>query len=273
VFTGERDRGLTEGLFSAESPEMSTDTGAPVVWTESFKLHSFQVDFRRRATLETICRFFQEAAWNHAEALGVGFESLRQQRKVWVLSRLLVNVRDYPCWGDTITVHTWPRPVDGAFAMRDLELHAASGEVLASSASAWLILDEDSRRPQRPGKLLAGFDGYPDRRATDRDPEKLPEVSGTDSQVERPVRYSDIDVNGHVNNARYIAWLLDSYPMEFHQAHAVSQFEINFVGEARAGDILVGARAEIAPGRFSHSMDRAGGSLPVCRARFTWLPV
>jgi acyl-ACP thioesterase len=249
---------------------MSISPANPGVWIEEFKLQSFQVDFRKLASLETLCHVFQEAAWNHAEALGVGFEQLQQQHQIWVLSRLLVNAHQYPRWGETIRIHTWPRPVEGVFAMRDFQMLNSSGEVLVSGSSAWLILDALSRRPQRAGKLLSSFCTDVNHRATERDPEKIAEAANLEPGIELPVRYSDIDVNGHVNNARYVGWLLDSYPFEFHQNHSVSQLEINFLGETRAGDRLTSARAELASGHYFHSLVRAGVPGQVCRARISW---
>jgi acyl-ACP thioesterase len=249
---------------------MSISPENPGVWIEEFKLQSFQVDFRKIASLETLCCIFQEAAWNHAEALGVGFEQLEQQHQIWVLSRLLVNVHQYPRWGETIRIHTWPRPVEGVFAMRDFQMLNSRGEVLVSGSSAWLILDALSRKPQRAGKFLSSFCTDANHRATERDPEKIAEIATLEPGIELPVRYSDIDVNGHVNNARYVAWLLDSYPLEFHQNHSVSRLEINFLGETRAGDRLTSARAEVASGQYFHSLVKAGVSGPVCRARISW---
>jgi hypothetical protein len=40
------------------------------VWTENVRIHSHDVDFNQRATLEAICHDFLEAAWEHAEVLG-----------------------------------------------------------------------------------------------------------------------------------------------------------------------------------------------------------
>ena len=249
---------------------MSISPENPGVWVEEFKLYSFQVDFRKFASLETLCRIFQEAAWNHAEALGLGFEQLQKKQKIWVLSRLLVNVHQYPRWGETICIHTWPRPVEGVFAMRDFQMLNSRGEALVSGSSAWLILDALSRKPQRAAKLLSSFNTDANHRATERDPEKITETAILEPGIELPVRYSDIDVNGHVNNARYVGWLLDSYPIEFHRDHSVSQFEINFLGETRAGDNLTTARAEVEPCHYIHSMAKANGPGQVCRARFSW---
>ena len=63
------------------------------VWTERLRVCSYDVDFTRRATSVSLCRYFLEAAWNHAEALGVGFSHLQQQGRYWVLSRLVLGCR------------------------------------------------------------------------------------------------------------------------------------------------------------------------------------
>jgi medium-chain acyl-[acyl-carrier-protein] hydrolase len=248
----------------------------PPIWTENFKVHSYEVDFKRAATLEKVCRYFQEAAWNHAEALGVGFERLAAEQKLWVLSRLLMNVERYPLWGETIEAQTWPRSVEGPFAMRDFEFFDSGGRRLMGGTSAWLVLAGSSRRPQRVDNLVAALPHHPERRATDRSPQKLAPESGAANsdrearQVE--VRYSDLDVNHHANNSRYLGWLLDCYPREFHQENQVSSCELNYLGETGAGDQL---RVESRPdgrGLFSHEITNQAGAT-VCRGRLSWAPL
>src|SRR6266404_2033681 len=92
------------------------------LWSENFKIHSYEVDFKKQATLESLCRHFQEAAWSHAEELGVGYQRLQAANRIWVLSRLLVKVERPPRWGETVLIHTWPRAARSAFAMRDFEM-------------------------------------------------------------------------------------------------------------------------------------------------------
>lgn len=58
---------------------MSTTASNAPVWTRRLKVCSHDVDFTRRATSVSVCRYFLDAAWNHAEALGVGFDHLASQ--------------------------------------------------------------------------------------------------------------------------------------------------------------------------------------------------
>ncbi len=239
------------------------------LWTEQLRIRSYDVDFTRRATLTSLYRFFLDAAWNHAEALGIGFSHLQSQNKFWVLSRLLLEVETYPLWGGLITLRTWPRRVKTVFAMRDFELLEGEGNRIAAGSSAWLVLDLASKRPQRLHKLAAAMPHLTDAAALDRDPEKLGDVEGWEDVFSAAVRYTDIDVNRHVNASQYISRILDAYPAGFLGQHAVRGLEVNYLGETREGDMLHVRTRQTAAGEFHHSLTKADNS-EVCRARLRW---
>ena len=83
------------------------------------------------------------------------------------------------------------------------------------------------------------------------------------------VRYSDIDVNGHVNNSRYIGWLMDAHAMALHRSHTVKSIEVNYLGETVVGDRLSMLSKEATPGEYWHSMVKADGA-EACRGRIEW---
>jgi acyl-ACP thioesterase len=240
------------------------------VWTETFKVHSYDVDFKQAATVESLCRHFQEVAWNHAEHLGAGYQRLQQENRFWVLSRLLLEITRPPGWGETVTLQTWPRVAKSVFAMRDFEMFDSSGARMVAGTSGWLVLDTKTRRPHRVDKLIAGIKTPADKRALDREPQKLDwsEVGASSRQV--TVQYSDIDVNGHVNNARYIGWLLDSYPLDFHRRHEVTSLEVNFLGELVGVESISVLSKAAAPGEFRHSIALAVTGGEACRATICW---
>lgn len=258
-------------------PAASLGFVTPPIWKETFKIHSYEVDFKRTATLEMICRYFQEAAWNHAEALGVGFEQLAAQQQLWVLSRLFISVYRYPLWRETIDVQTWPRAIEGPFAMRDFEIFDSSQDRIVAGTSGWLVLALASRRPQRVDKLLSHIPDASSRRATGRSPEKLPEERGNEGQNQTDrreihVHHSDLDVNDHVNNSRYLGWLLDSYTAEFHRQNQVSSCEVNYSAETTRGHKLLIESHSTGDGIYTHRISNQAGAV-ACRARLAWQPV
>jgi medium-chain acyl-[acyl-carrier-protein] hydrolase len=242
-----------------------------LVWSESLKIRSYDVDFTGRATSASLFRYFLEAAWNHAEALGVGYRHLASQGKFWVLSRLRIEAQRYPAWGSVGTLRTWPRTGTALFAMRDFEIVDETGTVMVAGASAWVVLDDASKRPQRMTGLLPGREGLSTRAALARDPEKLPGGETWDRHSSATVRYTDIDVNGHVGSSRYVGWILDDYPLEFHRAHSVRVLEVNYLGETLVGESLNIRTRQAGPTEFRHSLAIDNGD-EVCRARLEWMP-
>jgi len=232
-------------------------------------IHSYEVDFKHQASLEAICRLFLEAAWNHAEQLGVGFYHLSAQQRFWVLSRLAIQIDTYPRWGDRVTLTTWPRGAASIFAMRDFELKAANGTRLLGGASAWLVLSAKNKRPQRVDAITGSICGLPGKMALGTNPEKLPALEGGSLQTTMTANYSFIDVNGHVNSASYVGWLLDAYSIEFHRFHSPRHLQINYLSETLAGELISVFTVETKPGNFSHSIKKSNGQ-EVCRACISW---
>jgi acyl-ACP thioesterase len=238
-------------------------------WTEELTIRSYDVDATRRATSLSVCRYFLEAAWNHAEALGLGFSHLQSQGKFWVLARLRCEVRQYPVWGDRVMLRTWPRGLKSVFALRDFELQDETGMRIAAGSSAWLVLDSVSKRPQRLHKVLPSLAALNGKAALGCDPEKLGDNETWGNACPRTVRYTDIDVNKHVNSSRYIGWMLDAYPAGFHLHHWLRVLEVNYVGETLEGEQLIVRTHQSDAAAYIHSLIKPSGS-EVCRARLEW---
>ena len=66
---------------------------------------------------------------------------------------------------------------------------------------------------------------------------KLPQVF--DGREERAMRYSDTDINGHVNNTRYADFVCDALRLEgLPRSRFLSELQIGYTAESRAGDVL-----------------------------------
>jgi len=239
------------------------------VWTERLRVHSYDADFSHRASVPSLCKLFVEAAWRHAEQLGVGFRQLSAQRRFWVLSRMAVEVERYPSWGEEVTLVTWPRDAGSIFALRDFEILSANGGRLVGGSSAWLVLDARTRRPQRMKPIAASIPALTHKSALNQDPEKLDPVKNGRQEMKTTAHYSAVDVNGHVNSVNYVSWILDSYPLEFHRAHCVRSLQINFLCETLGGEEISVLTAKDRTGVFHHSIVKSAGQ-ETCRALMRW---
>ena len=96
------------------------------------------------------------------------------------------------------------------------------------------------------------------------------EKGGATSRIQ--AGYRDLDVNEHVNSARYLEWILEDFNPAFLKGHRLREMEANYMVEALYGDRL-SARCETAPDQtFLHSLARDADGLEVFRARTRWEP-
>lgn len=242
------------------------------VWTEALEIHSYDVDIARKVTMEGLLKYFQEAAWNHAEHLGLGYSHLRRRSQVWMLSRMMVVVDSYPEWGQSVVACTWPRGSKSLLALRDFELLDSKGHRLVGATSGWLVFNLQSRRPQRVEPILGSIQTFPGRRAIGCEAEKLPAAQNPSVPTILKVKYSDLDLNDHVNNATYARWILDSYPVDFHRTHRVRSLTINFLSELDENDSVELGTQEMTDLRMMHTIRRRTDNAESCRAEIVWIP-
>jgi len=133
-----------------------------------------------------------------------------KQRAVWVLSRCEMHVTRYPAAGEKVTVSTFPMPTRLFFFPRYYIITDAQGEMIAKAGTLWLLMDIQTRKSLPPGDVARLI---PDNRDLSV-PMNLPATVGNLQGEERvsvyqPV-YTDLDINGHVNNTRYADWLCNT---------------------------------------------------------------
>jgi acyl-ACP thioesterase len=194
------------------------------------------IDRSDRLTLAATFDFFQEAAISHAEFLGVGRESMARTGQVWILSRMSVLMERRPKYRETVTVRSWPRGWEKLFALRDYDIRDASDTPLVRGRSCWLIIDIEKRRPLRPQAVM---EALPLNEGIDALPSGASGLEPRNSLVkagERKALYSDIDYNGHVNNARYIQWIQDVIEPEQLERAEKMRLDINYLNEIKPGE-------------------------------------
>ena len=97
-------------------------------------------------------------------------------------------------------------------------------------------------------------------------PARLRSIEPT-TMTSRPVVYSDIDFNRHVNTLRYVDLIFDALPIEIIEKNNGLRIDLNFIAEARYGETLtIGAIEEGNIWQFDISSDRAK---TLCRAKIT----
>ena len=189
----------------------------------------------------------QEIAYWAAHELGFGYDDLHVHHTAWVLSRLHFHFENPPKWRDDVRLYTWHKGADGLFYLRDFILQDAAGNRLVTGTSSWVVIDERTRRLVRPEELQDKLStGCVEDAIAERAPKvAMPKAGPVVRQAHQPVPefagahtvlYSDIDIIGHTNNARYMVWAMDCLDYETVSTRRVRDAYVNFNKETTPGD-------------------------------------
>lgn len=195
-------------------------------------------DASGRARMGTLLGLLAAAAGHDFDARGLPWERLYAMRQVILLSRIALRVRRSPVTGEVVTVTTYENGSRGAHMRRNFEIAAGDGTLLLSAKSDWILVDPVERKILRPsaftGRVLTLCTKEID--APECGKLTLP-AEGTEELGRRPVRYSDLDCNGHVYSGNYGDIVWDALPPEL-QTAPVREFALNYSKEAVPGEEL-----------------------------------
>ncbi|QZE15837.1 hypothetical protein K4L44_08400 [Halosquirtibacter laminarini] len=200
------------------------------------KVHSFQVDFRKQMRPSSMARIFQEAATIHAEKLGVGYSELNREGVFWVLSKVEMHFIEPLLWDDIYKLETWPVESNGLLFRRDFRFKK-EGRIVCEGSSGWLVIDQKRKRPMRASSLSIEFPTLPIEDASTYFKEKV-SLKEECKMAPLTVGYSDIDMNQHANNTKYIDWMLQYIPKDTLQQKEIKEILIEYTNEAGWNDIL-----------------------------------
>ncbi len=205
----------------------------------NLRVDSRDVDLFNQCRPSAVLGVMQEAATQAALSLGVsGPEILKKYNCLWMVTRSWVELDAPLRWNDPITVKTWHRGASGASTYRDFDFYR-DGRPIGQATSIWVMVDVDEHKLFRMKQLteFQGTDGGDLCKSVKLRRVALPEQF--DGRVRRDLRYSDTDINGHVNNIHYADFACDSLHLErLGRDKFVRSFQIGYVNECRAGEAL-----------------------------------
>ena len=229
----------------------------------------FHVDFTGRIFMGVLGNHLLNAAGNHSSRRGWGIGALNETRHTWVLSRLSVEMTEMPRQNEHIEIRTWVESVMKLFTNRNFSIHRADGTVLGYARSVWAMIDMETRRPC---DLLSLYDGDILNYVVSEEENVCPIEGHGRFRFREPelvrsleTRYSDIDINRHVNSIKYMEHILDLFSRE-ELERGLRRFEIAYKAESRMGDTLSFYVQRGEDGETDVEV-RRGGDDVVCQAR------
>ena len=221
-------------------------------YSQEFRIASYQTDLTARMKPSAILEIMQEMAGAHAELLDVGRSRLMPLNLAWVLTRVEVRMERYPLSGEVITVETFPMPNRRVFFPRYFIFKDADGRQIGCAGSLWVVLDITTRKMGNPADIVPLMPDNRDLTAPMGMPATVEEIPGQAITFDRLPVYTDLDVNGHVNNTRYLDWCCNALGIDVMRTHAMTTFCVNYNQEILPGQ-EVHTELHVDGSRFSYS--------------------
>ncbi len=206
------------------------------IFTQSFEINDLTVDRYGYLKPSALLFFAQEVAGRHCDLLAVDYDTLAGKNMFWAVIRHRVQVTRLPRRGEKIRVETWPMPTTRVAYPRSVVAYDEAGNECFRSISLWVLMDSESRAMILPGK--SGIVVRGTLRGTELAPPSSLAPARLGSSTLRPIRYTDLDRNGHINNTRYFDWIDDLLPSAFHRGARVKEFTVCYFSEGREGQEL-----------------------------------
>lgn len=203
----------------------------------------------------------QEAATEAACDLHVSREEmLEAYNTFWMLARIWYRLDRPLFWNDRLEVKTWHRGGRGAAMYRDFDLFV-NGASAGEAVSTWVLADQDTRKLLRLSKVME-FEGTSGGElCKDRLLTRVRLPGNMELSDRRILHYSDADVNGHVNNARYADFVCDALHLErLGPGRFVSSLQVGYLSECRPGECIDMFTGRDETALYVHGADAEGKS-------------
>ena len=193
-----------------------------------------KVKFKNGFSLYELQRHMERAADVHSKLIKFSRDDLMASiNAFWVLLRIKIYIDCDMSGISEMEITTWHYKNAGVMWYRGFEFYA-DGKKVGSAVTAWAILDADSHRILRPNSIP----DYKERENSDHgEPEILKKTKLSEDISPIPdyiVTTEDIDINEHMNNARYtrLAENVMNIPKERYS------FEIDYINEAKQKETI-----------------------------------
>lgn len=200
-----------------------------------YKVLASDTDPGRRLRLSRLFTLLQEAAIAHTEALGFGREKTLDRGYLWVVTHVHLKIRRLPEYDERVLLESVPGQTMHSLYPRYSRITGADGSALLTASALWTLMDQRTRTmadPAETGVLIDGMaadwaGGFP----------RTPKAPAAGPAEPWTVPHSYTDLNGHMNNARYLDLAEDRLP-EALWDRTPRELLVEYAAEIRLGEAM-----------------------------------
>lgn len=220
------------------------------IFEETFFLSAGEVNAEQELSLAVLTSKLIEIATAHANSLRIGNPDMKDLNGGWVLSRLTIEMYEYPRVNEHYSIATWIESFNRHFSERAFRITSSDGEkIFGYGRSIWMVINTIDHSSVPLTHLFVSpemIDGSnpPIERQAKHFPivgmEEEASSTGVHLTATQPAfdyrfKYCDLDFYRHVNTVRYVTLLLNRFSLEEHDKTFINRLELSFLHEASYG--------------------------------------
>lgn len=214
-----------------------------IKYNQSFKIPYYEADKHSSLSPISLLQYLGEVSMIH-NGLLVDFEEMAKLNFGWMLNRWKVKMDKYPNAGEKLRIETWISEVDKFYAYREFIIYDEKNVELGKATAIWIFLDMKRKRPIRIKEEHYSLENVFDKKIFNEF-HRFDANIEVDNNIDFHIRKSDIDYNDHVNNTKYLEWIIETIPDDVYKNYILSEFEILYKKEVKYPNTILTGIKEI----------------------------
>ena len=241
------------------------------MFDKKYELRYFEMNKKGYASPTTMLTLLEETAAEHCHDIDYCLYSLKKLNIGWVLVSGAFDMVRYPRYKENIVIRTWLSKYTSIKGYRENLIYDEQEKVIGKAKGVWVFYDIEKRRPVPIIDQIKTKWGINPEISQEVDLDTIKDVDSCRHQLDYDILKSDVDSNKHVNNIKYLNWLMDSFPEDILDTCILKRINARFFSEGRFGEkIRVYQNNDADHNVFLHTMRSSKDDRLIAAAQSVW---
>ena len=243
-------------------------------FSKKYTINIYDVDSHYKCKYSSLMNYLWDVVVSQSDSLGETDNGL-VNNCIWVLLKYDLDIIEYPKFRDVITVETDIVGVKKLYGYRSFTIKDSKENILISGLSTAILIDFEKRKPVKISSEQYEVYGIEKELEENIPLDDFLNIDEIKYSKDYHVRYSDVDINKHVNNVKYMEIAIDTLPRDIINNYKISNIKVLFKKEATDGDtlevnsdVIVSNENELTT---LHTISHSNNNKPITKLEFKWI--
>lgn len=239
---------------------------------KEFELRYFEMNTLGYATPTIMLALLEETAADHCYSINHSLFDLVKKNVGWVLVSGVFQMDRYPRYKEKITIRTWLSNYSTIKGYRENLIFDENQNIIGRAKGLWVFFDIENRKPIPIfNDIKEKWSYFNEESLTKNIKKKIDSIDCANHAKQFRVHKFDTDMNKHVNNIRYLQWVIESIPEDIVDNYFLYEIDGRFIAEAQYGDTVLSlTNKDLNENSFVHTIKIEGSDTVCATAKTVW---